>query len=111
MLSHNNQQELLRRTTNQQQRFALKKLTIGVASVLIGFTYLGVNQVAHADTVPANQSTQTVTSQPTTANDDSGKQVALPTSSVQAPVITAAQSTTPTKAEQPAVPTAKEVAD
>lgn len=36
---------------NKLQRYSIRKLTIGVASVLIGITFVGVNaDVAHADT-------------------------------------------------------------
>lgn len=52
MLSKNNLRELLNKQRPRKQRFTIKKLTIGVASVLLGFTFMGVN--ASAD---ANQST------------------------------------------------------
>lgn len=49
MLSKNNLKELNRRLEPARQRFALKKLTIGVASVLIGFTIMGISESAKAD--------------------------------------------------------------
>lgn len=54
MLSKNNWNEQFRKQEPKKQRFTLKKLTIGVASVLIGFTFMGVS-AANADAdVPAN---------------------------------------------------------
>lgn len=58
MLAKNNHSEQIKRQMPTRQRFALRKLTVGVASVLIGFTYLGINQVAHADTLPTTQAAQ-----------------------------------------------------
>ncbi|WP_225431943.1 Rib/alpha-like domain-containing protein, partial [Limosilactobacillus reuteri] len=48
MLSKNNRKEQFRKQEPKKQRFAIKKLTVGVASVLIGFTFMGMN--ASADT-------------------------------------------------------------
>jgi len=48
MLSKNNRKEQFRKQEPKRQRFAIKKLTVGVASVLIGFTFMGMN--ASADT-------------------------------------------------------------
>ncbi|MBD5091115.1 MAG: YSIRK-type signal peptide-containing protein [Lactobacillus sp.] len=59
MLSKNNRQEQFRKQESKKQRFAIKKLTVGVASVLIGFTFMGLNTQASADdtpTQPANSS-------------------------------------------------------
>ncbi|MBB1095816.1 YSIRK-type signal peptide-containing protein, partial [Limosilactobacillus agrestis] len=59
MLSKNNRQEQFRKQELKKQRFAIKKLTVGVASVLIGFTFMGLNTQASADdtpTQPANSS-------------------------------------------------------
>lgn len=47
----NNQHVTAQRCGERQQRWALRKLSIGVASVLLGAAFLGGNQVvAHADT-------------------------------------------------------------
>ncbi|WP_242362997.1 LPXTG cell wall anchor domain-containing protein [Limosilactobacillus antri] len=62
MLSKNNQTETLKRAQMKQPRFALRKLTIGVASVLMGITLYGVNGTVHADTT-APQTTETSTNQ------------------------------------------------
>ena len=51
-MSKNNSQEILCQTGNLCCRYALRKLSVGVASVLIGTTmYVGL---AHADTVPSS---------------------------------------------------------
>lgn len=48
MLSRNNWDGFIKKQVPNRQRFTLKKLTIGVASVLIGFTFMGIS--ASADT-------------------------------------------------------------
>ena len=50
MLSKNNRKEQLFKQEPKKQRFTIKKLTIGVASVLIGFTFMGINASADATT-------------------------------------------------------------
>lgn len=63
MLSRNNQKAMLRKDTMTSQRFALRKLTIGVASVLVGIAFAGYDATVSADvqnqngggtTTPAN---------------------------------------------------------
>lgn len=50
-MSKNNVEEISKRTFNQSGKYALRKLSVGVASVLIGTTmYAGL---VHADTVPS----------------------------------------------------------
>lgn len=49
---------------SRKQRFSLRKLNIGVASVLLGITIFGVNlskndKLVHADTVEAQNSSNT----------------------------------------------------
>ena len=71
MMSKNNVEEISKRASNHSGKYALRKLSVGVASVLIGTTmYVGL---AHADTVPINnESTPIVqTSVPTTAQPSS----------------------------------------
>ena len=41
MLSSHNQNEVLKQQAQKHQRFAIKKLSVGVASVLIGLTFMG----------------------------------------------------------------------
>ncbi|MDM8247000.1 YSIRK-type signal peptide-containing protein, partial [Collinsella tanakaei] len=60
MLSRNNWKEQVRQQEPKKQRFTIKKLTIGVASVLIGFTFMGGQQLAHAATTPAGASSAQV---------------------------------------------------
>ena len=50
MLSRNNWKEKVRQQEPKKQRFTIKKLTIGVASILIGFTFMGMSASAHAQT-------------------------------------------------------------
>ena len=52
MLSKNNGQEQIRKQEPKKQRFAIKKLTVGVASVLVGFTFMGLNASASANDTP-----------------------------------------------------------
>lgn len=53
MLSKNNVKEYIEKNAPTKQRFTIKKLTVGVASVLIGMTFAGTS-VASADETPAN---------------------------------------------------------
>ncbi|WP_277151982.1 DUF1542 domain-containing protein [Lactobacillus sp. ESL0701] len=54
---------------SKKDRFSIRKLTIGVASVLLGFTFMGVKgQTAKADTLQSDQS-QTQTKQLTDETD------------------------------------------
>ena len=59
MLSRNNWKEQVRQQEPEKQRFTIKKLTIGVASVLIGFTFMGMSASADAQTTPATSTTDT----------------------------------------------------
>lgn len=76
MLSKNNINELIRKQEPKKQRFTIKKLTVGVASVLIGFTFMGVN-AASADantaptTMPAGTTAVTSNSNNSSANSTS----------------------------------------
>lgn len=56
MLSKNNRKEYFYQQEPKKQRFAIKKLTIGVASVLIGFTFMGIKgSNVQADTLSSNE--------------------------------------------------------
>ncbi|MCI1336216.1 MAG: YSIRK-type signal peptide-containing protein [Lactobacillus crispatus] len=59
MLSKNNFKERLRKMEDRQDRFSIRKFSIGVVSVLIGSFIFGVQstQVAHADTLAEKDST------------------------------------------------------
>lgn len=50
MLSRNNQKEWIQKQEPTKQRFAIKKLTVGVASVLVGCTFAGINASADSST-------------------------------------------------------------
>lgn len=52
-MSKNNAQEYVRKMEPQRQRFGLRKLSVGVASVLLGTTFMVGGTVAHADSTPA----------------------------------------------------------
>lgn len=52
MVSRNNLKEKIRQMEEKKERFSIRKFTIGAASVLIGFTFLGLNaQSAKAETI------------------------------------------------------------
>lgn len=101
MLSHNNRQLLTAKLRNRHQHFALRKLTVGVASVLVGLTFMGFT--AHADTTQAasTQQPQSVeVSQPVSQAPQSSavSTSSAATSDTQASVSTTSGSVTATKA-------------
>ena len=84
-MSKNNAQEYVRKMEPQRQRFGLRKLSVGVASVLLGTTFMvGGSTVAHADSTPtptvvasstsdhdqrvANENEKATTSEPASTN-------------------------------------------
>ena len=77
MLSKNNRQLTNRMNAKQRQRFGLRKLTVGVASVLLGTTFF-LGGVANADTTgttkdsPAVFPTQEVSTNTQTATNNNG---------------------------------------
>ena len=62
MLSSNNWKEQFRKQEPKKQRFTIKKLTIGVASVLIGFTFMGMSVSANTTTGTSDVNNQTAES-------------------------------------------------
>ena len=69
-----------RQCKQQKPKFALRKLSIGVASVLLGTTFLMGEANVHADTVTdANQENE-VTSKQVQNNKTSDQSVVLPNS-------------------------------
>ena len=78
MLARNKQQELSLNQAKTKQRFAIRKLTIGAASVLLGLTFLGVNgnQVQAAD----GQSNEPATTEVATQKQDSSTSTTTDTS-------------------------------
>ena len=68
MVSKNNYSEKMRKIRPQKQRFSIRKFTVGVASVLIGLTFMGINnQEVQADTTVAPEESVKVES--STASD------------------------------------------
>ena len=68
MVSKNNYSEKCEKIRPQKQRFSIRKFTVGAASVLIGLTFMGVNnQEAQADTTVAPEESVKVES--STASD------------------------------------------
>ena len=61
MLSRNNWKEQVRQQEPKKQRFTIKKLTIGVASVLIGFTFMGMSASANDQNTPGTPAANTNT--------------------------------------------------
>ncbi len=65
-MSKNNTQEYVRKMEQQRQQFGLRKLSIGVASVLLGTPFIiGGGTVAHANSTP----TPTVATSSTTSEE------------------------------------------
>lgn len=63
MVSKWNRQWQQQREAQRAPHYGLRKLSVGVASVLLSTTlYLGVNVVAHADVAPAEATVTTPTS-------------------------------------------------
>ncbi|MBD5430262.1 YSIRK-type signal peptide-containing protein, partial [Lactobacillus sp.] len=60
MLSKNNYQEKIKKMEPKQDRFSIRKFTVGTASVLIGSFIMGVTSahVVHADTVEGNNDSE-----------------------------------------------------
>lgn len=68
MVSKNNYSEKMRKIRPQKQRFSIRKFTVGAASVLIGLTFMGINnQEVQADTTFAPEESVKVESR--TASD------------------------------------------
>ena len=110
MLSRKNTQEYAKKMERHHFSFAIRKLNIGVASVLLGFGFglgLYANQgtVAHADTTPA---TTVTTTQTASAGSSASSAVVAPTTTTtstrststaaasEAPASTASATTEPT---------------
>ena len=81
-MSKNNYQEIMRRMAKQHQRFSLRKLSVGVASVLLGTTFIfGSGVVAHADEITVDAAKTTKTQQISTSVTSSSNQSGALTSS------------------------------
>src|SRR3712207_602906 len=55
MLSKNNRQQQLQKQQDRKQRFTIKRVSVGVASVLLGATFMMNGSNASADQVEGNQ--------------------------------------------------------
>lgn len=80
MLSKNNYKEKLQKMKPKKDRFSIRKFTVGAASVLIGFTFMGAvnSQEVKADTKPVSPE------QGPAANEDKGEQKQSDAGAVQA---------------------------
>lgn len=65
MLSKNNYKERLRQLDEKKERFSIRKLSIGAASVLIGLTLFGVGGISqvHASELNGENASEKVESQ------------------------------------------------
>ena len=81
MLSRNNWKEQVRQQEPKKQRFTIKKLTIGVASVLIGFTFMGMSASANGQTLPDNPAANTNASSTERQSDNAASQPVQPAKS------------------------------
>ncbi|WP_347239822.1 YSIRK-type signal peptide-containing protein [Limosilactobacillus fermentum] len=79
MVSRNNQRIKIERMLNQKQRFGIRKLSIGVVSVLLGTMFFLGNGVVHADTVSNSQIT-TTSSTPASSSDSNSSNVTITSS-------------------------------
>ena len=103
MFSRNNQFEKSKQTANQKPRYALRKLSVGVASVLIGTAfYLGNSTTAHADTTsaPTNADNTEHATADATTTAHLEKQVVLHNSSTAADSSTAISNVDNTSSKQ-----------
>lgn len=94
-MSKNNQKEVLRKMQPQRPHYGLRKLTIGVASVLLGITFLAGGTVAHAS---APTTTNTDANTPTTTQVTNNNQV----STAKTATLTQTQASSDNNATQPA---------
>ena len=70
MVSKNNLYLKYEKNSNHQQHFGLRKLSVGVASVLLGTTfYLGSANVVHADTTVSNSISEQLMASSATAHN------------------------------------------
>lgn len=96
MLSRDNQKETFKKSASRRQHYAIKKLTVGVSSVLIGLSFLGVqvqNVSANTETTPV-MSTMQVESNNDLSNNDSSSEAPqiTPAATTQDKLVTVANS-------------------
>ena len=107
MLSRKNYQERLRKMEPKKERFSIRKFTVGAASVLIGFSFMGMSnsEKAQAADVNANSKPKVeLTSKNESseankeqANTEAEKQAALNNNEVKSEVAAAKAETTKTE--------------
>ncbi|QNQ82655.1 Rib/alpha-like domain-containing protein [Lactobacillus sp. PV012] len=88
MLSKNNYKERLRKMEQKKERFSIRKFSVGAASVLIGFFFMGVGSqtTVHADTVTPQVETAK-------SNENTAKAEAETTDEAKAPASQAVEAT------------------
>ncbi len=99
MLSRDNRKEQLRKQDPKKQRFTIKKLTVGVASVLIGFTFMGVGAYA-SDNVTTESNNNADKSVVTGTTDQTAKSTANSQQSVEQAAATKTSNNAKTGATQ-----------
>ena len=113
MLSKNNRKEQFRKQEPKKQRFAIKKLTVGVASVLIGFTFMGMNAsantTAEANSGAGDQAVEEPSSEATNQNSQTS-QVTLTNSASAENSSSATTASAQSSADQQASPISDEYA-
>ena len=95
MVSKNNVKERQRKNSDQKPRYAIKKLTIGVVSVLVGTTFAAYNGQVSADTIDSAVSTTAQTNDATPTDKPAEPAVASDNSTTTT-VDVGSQSSTPT---------------
>ena len=111
-MGKNNQKELINKMKPTKQRWGLRKLSIGVASVLLGLSFMGASAAADSTDVPANGSTPVAAGSAATgtgqSSDQPSDQSAANSQASEQPATSsqvgtqAAASTTPAASQQPA---------
>lgn len=77
MLSKNNFHEKIRQMEEKKERFSIRKFTIGAASVLIGFTFMGLGVHTVQADAPANGTEQEEENSNSTAKLGGGQKTLL----------------------------------
>ena len=92
MVSKNNHQFYQQKHAERKQRWGIRKLSVGVASVLLGTTFmLHSNRAVSADTVPTTTPTDDTVQADSNVADLQGPEVTLPTTAPAAATTTNAE--------------------
>ena len=73
MLSKNNFKERLRKTEPRKERFSIRKFSVGAASVLIGFFFMGMDQGQTVRAADTTQNDVNVEQSSSTQKEDANK--------------------------------------